>query len=121
MFDSVVEAVAKAVLPSIICPILRDAAGPECRNLKRAIYFNEDLLEVYRQADDGGSWGYSNAKKVARMCPPNVANMITPDLIIQWLKDEGMTEIVQVIEETAGGRYWLEQQVLRFKSDLFGV
>ncbi|MCK9601517.1 MAG: hypothetical protein M0R06_20920 [Sphaerochaeta sp.] len=120
MFDSVVEAVAKAVLPSIICPILRDTAGPGCRSLKRAIYLNEDLLEAYKQADEGKSWGYANAKKVARQYP-NVADMITPDIIIQWLKEEDMMEIVHVIEGTTGGKYWLEQQVLRFKSDLFGV
>ncbi|MCK9600461.1 MAG: hypothetical protein M0R06_15555 [Sphaerochaeta sp.] len=120
MFDSVVEAVARAVLPSIVCPILRDTAGPGCRNLKKAIYFNEDLLEAYRKADDGSSLGYSNAKKVARQYP-YVADMVTSDIILQWLKEEDMLEIAQVIEGTAGGRYWLEQQVLRFKSDLFGV
>ena len=47
--------------------------------------------------------------------------MVTSDIIIQWLKEEDMVEIAQVIEGTVGGRYWLEQQVLRFKSDLFGV
>ena len=120
MFDSVVEAVARAVLPSIVCPILRDTAGPSCRNLKRAIYLNEDLLEAYKKADEGKSCGYTNAKKVARQYP-QVADMVTPDIIIQWLKDEDMVEIAQVIEGTVGGRYWLEQQVLRFKSDLFGV
>jgi len=120
VFDSVVGAVAKAILPSIVCPILRDTAGPGCRNLKRAIYLNEDLLEAYRKADDGGSIGYSNARKIARQYP-YVADMITPDIIVQWLKEEDMVEIVQVIEGTTGGRYWLEQQVLRFKSDLFGV
>lgn len=120
MFDSVVEAVARAVLPSIVCPILRDTAGPSCRNLKRAIYLNEDLLEAYKKADEGKSWGYTNAKKVARQYP-NVADMITPDIILQWLREEDMNEISQVIEGTAGGKYWLERQVMRFKSDLFGV
>lgn len=118
MLDSVIEAIAKAVLPSIICPMLRDTAGSECRNLKRAILLNEDLLSAYIHADDGSPTGYSNAKRIARQYP-FIADIINADSIIQWLKDENMLEIVSTIENTAGGRYWLEEQVERFKSDLF--
>jgi len=120
LFNSIVETIAQAVLPAIICPILKEAAGPDCSNLKKAIYMNDVLLEAYKRADNGNSWGYSSAKRLARQYP-HLANMITPDVVIQWLREADMPEIVRAIERTAGGRTWLEMQVMRFKSDLFGV
>lgn len=120
MFDGVLETIAKAILPSLFCPIMRDAAGPGCKNLKMAILLNEDLLDAYKNAeDDGGGWSYERVRSIATRYP-KLKEMITTELVMDWLKQQDDTlPLVHMIEHTVGGRYWLEQQVASFRRDFF--
>ena len=97
---------------------MEDAAGPGCKNLKRAILLNEDLLKAYKDAGDDADWSYSRVKSIT-MNYPKVKKLITSELVLEWLGDAEMFDIVNMVEDTAGGRYWLDQQIESFKHDLW--
>ena len=118
MLTALVEGVAKAFLPSIFCNIISNAAGDKCKNLRMAILMNDDLLDAYKKADDGEGWCYSKVVAITKNYP-TVKKMITTDLVLEWLGDQKMVDIITTIKGTAGGRFWLEQQVEHFKRDLF--
>jgi len=118
--DAIIEGFVNAVLPGVVCPIIRKCAGPHCEDLKLAIMMNDSLLDAYKKgAESAGLWSYDRVKSTARSYP-NAKEMVSTEKVVHWLKDQGDHDIVTVLMNTPGGMRWLSRQVEDFKNDLFG-
>lgn len=118
--DKLIETFVDSFLPGFVCPIIKDAAGEDCANLKTAILMRESLLQAYQEgADDVGLWDYGMVQGMAKKFP-RARKLITEDKVIEWLEKEGHTDIVATVMMTPGGMVWLRKQIEDFKNDLFG-
>lgn len=120
VLDAIIKGFVNGALPGVICPIIQEAAGPNCKNLKIAIYMNDSLLKAYRDnARSVGLWDYEIVQRTAKRFP-QARDMVTSSEVLVWLKKRGHEDIVQTLEQTPGGLIWLNRQIEDFKTDLFG-
>ena len=117
--DAVIKGFVNGALPGIICPIIQQAAGPNCKSLKLAIFMNDSLLKAYKEnAQTVGLWDYDTVRSTAKRFP-QAREMVTSSEVLVWLKKRGHEDIVQTLEQTPGGLIWLNRQIEDFKHDLF--
>lgn len=112
--------VSESVVSSIVCGYLDTYAGPRCSNLKTAIDSKVDIYQLWvENASKEGIMDLRQARYWTRKFP-KVQKMVTPQNVKRWLKAKRKDDIVRIIETTEGGDQWLEWQIGRFRSGLWG-
>jgi hypothetical protein len=112
--------VSESVVSNIVCGYLDTYAGPRCNNLQRAICSRVDIYQLWvENASQEGIMDLRQARYWTRMFP-QVRRMVTSQNVKRWLKAKRKYDIVRIIETTEGGDQWLEWQVGRFRSGLWG-
>ncbi len=108
------------MISSFLCDYLKKYAGPGCANLRIAIEKNVDLYQLWvENAHAEGVRGPSEVRTWTHLFP-HAQDMITPQNVKRWLRDQGLENIALTVECTEGGDKWLEWQVERFRSGLWG-
>ncbi|WP_019177273.1 hypothetical protein [Methanomassiliicoccus luminyensis] len=116
----ILSGISEGIVSNIVCGHFRKYAGPRCCNLKRAIYDDVDLFQLWvDNAPREGVHGLREARQWTRGFP-KVQYMLTPDNVKRWLMEQGMRDIVCTVESTEGGEEWLDWQIRRFRTGLFG-
>ena len=112
--------VSESVVSSIVVGYLDRYSGAGCSNLRLAIQENVDLFQLWvENASREGVMDLNQARFWTRKFP-GVKRMVTPNNVKRWLAEKRRRDIVRAIEETAGGEAWLEWQLGRFRSGLWG-
>ncbi|MGE5379308.1 MAG: hypothetical protein ACM3L5_00370 [Candidatus Saccharibacteria bacterium] len=108
------------MVSSILCGYLKRYSGPGCTNLRTAINQNVDIYKLWvENAKAEGVRGPREVRHWTRMFP-HVERMMTPQNVKRWLREQGMENIARTVETTEGGEKWLEWQVGRFRTGLWG-
>ena len=112
--------VSESVVSGIVVGYLDRYSGSSCCNLRLAIQDNVDLYQLW--VDNASREGVMDLKQARYWTRkfPKVENMVTSKNVKRWLLDKRRRDIVKAIEETAGGEAWLEWQLGRFRSGLWG-
>lgn len=112
--------VSESVVSSIVCGYLDRYSGDGCSNLRSAIQDNVDLYQLW--VDNASREGVMDLKQARYWTRkfPNVKRMVTSSNVKRWLAEKKRRDIVRAIEETPGGQEWLEWQLGRFRSGLWG-
>ncbi len=104
----------------MLCGYFKRYSGPQCVNLRKAIVNNIDIYQLWLDnARRERVWDLEEARRWTRLFP-EVQNMVTPQRVKKWLKEQGLHDIVRTVENTSGGNEWLAWQVSRFRSGLWG-
>jgi len=112
--------VSERMVSSIVCGYLDKYSGAHCSNLRDAIQENTDLYQLW--VDNASQEGVMDIKQARYWTRkfPKVQNMVTSDNVKRWLREKRRDDIVRTIEDTKGGEDWLEWQIGRFRSGLWG-
>lgn len=112
--------VSESVVSSIVCGYLDRYSGNGCSNLRSAIHGNVDLYQLW--VDNASKEGVMDLKQARYWTRkfPKVQGMVTSSNVKRWLVEKRRPDIVHAIDETPGGQEWLEWQLGRFRSGLWG-
>ena len=112
--------VSESVVSSIVCGYLDRYSGNGGSNLRSAIHERVDLYQLWvENASREGVMGLDQAKYWTRKFP-GVRKMVTSPNVKRWLAEKKRHDLVRAIDETPGGQEWLEWQLGRFRSGLWG-
>ena len=114
------SSLSEGMVSSILCSYLRRYSGPGCANLRTAISQNIDIYQLWvENARAEGVRGPGEVRQWARMFP-HVQRMMTTQNVKRWLREQGLGNIARTVETTEGGEAWLEWQIGRFRTGLWG-
>lgn len=112
--------VSELIVSNIVCGYLDRYSGKGCSNLRLAIQENVDLYQLWvDNASKEGVMDLNQARYWTRKFP-GVKRMVTSSNVKRWLAEKKRRDIVRAIDETPGGQEWLEWQLGRFRSGLWG-
>lgn len=111
---------SESVVSRIVCGYLDRYSGAGCSNLRKAIQENVDLFQLW--VDNASREGVMDLKQARYWTRkfPHVKGMVTSSNVKRWLVEKRRSDIVRTIEETPGGKEWLDWQLERFRSGLWG-
>jgi len=111
---------SETVVSGIVCGYLDKYSGPRCSNLRQAIEGNVDLFQLW--VDNAAREGVMDLRQARYWTRkfPKVQRMVTPGNVKRWLRQRHREDIVRTIEGTEGGEAWLEWQIGRFRTGLWG-
>lgn len=116
----ILSGISEGVVSSVLCGYLKKYAGPGCADLRVAICQNVDLYQLWvENARAEGVRGPKDVRSWTRMFP-KVQYMMTTKNVKRWLREQGLDNIARTVESTEGGEQWLEWQVERFRTGLWG-
>jgi hypothetical protein len=112
--------IGEDVVSGILCGYLRKYSGPKCTNLRAAIVQNVDLYNLW--IENSMKEGVRGPREVRHWTKrfPKYQRMMTPQNVKRWLREQGLDNIARTVENTEGGEQWLEWQLERFRTGLWG-
>lgn len=116
---SVLDGVAERLISSRLVPLIEEYAGPNCKNIRLAILLNIDLMELYARNENVGGYSLSQVRGFASKFP-EYAKFVSSAFVVKWLKEARRDDIVEALNETAGGMLWLDAQIEKVRREIYG-
>lgn len=113
------EKIGTPFLRSLVVGYFQKYAGPEGKDLKKAILLDIDLWQLWcDNYECEGVYSPEQARAWAKMFPSG-RNLLTVPNLRLWLQDEGCTDILHVLNTTPGADSWVRWTLNNFAKGLW--